>query len=137
MRRVLALIPIDGQDVELEFLTNNLDWQPSSVADLYRCRWEIEVFFRQLKQTLQLSDFLGNSLNAVQWQLWMALLVYVLLKYLAYVSRWQHSFIRVWTTVRAVVWERWDLQTILRRYGTARSSLRLLPQPHQLYFPCF
>jgi hypothetical protein len=137
LRRVLALIPIDGQDVELEFLTNNLDWQPSSVADLYRCRWEIEVFFRQLKQTLQLSDFLGNSLNAVQWQLWMALLVYVLLKYLAYVSRWQHSFIRVWTTVRAVVWERWDLQTILRRYGTARSSLRLLPQPHQLYFPCF
>jgi hypothetical protein len=137
LRRVLALIPIDGPDVELEFLTNNLDWQPSSVADLYRCRWEIEVFFRQLKQTLQLSDFLGNSLNAVQWQLWMALLVYVLLKYLAYVSRWQHSFIRVWTTVRAVVWERWDLQTILRRYGTARSSLRLLPQPHQLYFPCF
>jgi hypothetical protein len=53
------MVPIDGQDVELEFLTNNLDWQPS--------------------------DFLGNSLNAVQWQLWMALLVYVLLKYLAYV----------------------------------------------------
>src|SRR4051812_13753585 len=62
LRRVLALIPIDGQDVELEFLTNNLDWQPSSVADLYRCRWEIEVFFRQLKQTLQLSDFfLGKT----------------------------------------------------------------------------
>lgn len=137
LRRVLARVQVDGQDVELEFLTNQLDWQPSSVADLYRCRWEIEVLFRQLKQTLQLSDFLGNSLNAVQWQLWMALLVYVLLKYLAHVSRWRHSFIRLWTTARAVLWERWDLETILQRYGTARRPPRLLAQAHQLYFPSF
>jgi IS4 transposase len=137
LRRVLARVDLDGKAVELEFLTNNFDWQPASVADLYRCRWQIEVFFRQLKQTLQLSDFLGNSLNAVQWQLWMALLVYVLLKYLAYVCRWRRSFIRVWTTARAVVWERWDLESILRRYGTAGASLRLVGQPQQLYFPRF
>lgn len=137
LRRVLARVELDGQPVELEFLTNNFDWQPASVADLYRCRWQIEVFFRQLKQTLQLSDFLGNSLNAVQWQLWMALLVYVLLKYLAYVCRWRHSFIRVWTTARAVVWECWDLESILRRYGTAGPPPRFMGQPQQLYFPRF
>lgn len=40
------------------------------MADLYRCRWQIEVFFKQIKQTLQLADFLGNSANAVRWQMW-------------------------------------------------------------------
>jgi IS4 transposase len=50
------------------FLTNNLKWSPRSVADLYRCRWQIEVFFKQIKQTLQLGDFLGHNANAVRWQ---------------------------------------------------------------------
>jgi Transposase DDE domain len=40
------------------------------VANLYRCRWQIEVFFKQIKQSLQLCDFLGNSANAIRWQVW-------------------------------------------------------------------
>ena len=52
---------------------------PETVADLYRCRWRIEVFFKQIKQTLQLADFMGTSANAVRWQIWTALLVYLLL----------------------------------------------------------
>ena len=75
------------------------------LADLYRCRWEIEVFFKQIKQTLQLADFLGHNANAVRWQVWMALLVYVLLRYLSYLSRWAHSFTRLFTSLRAVLWE--------------------------------
>src|ERR1035441_8800260 len=67
----------------------------SQVADLYRCRWQIEVFFKQIKQTLQLADFLGHNANAVRWQVWMALLVYVLLRCLSYVSKWAHSFTRL------------------------------------------
>jgi hypothetical protein len=137
LRRVIVRVQIDGQEVDLELLTNNLEWQAASVADLYRCRWEIEVFFRQLKQTLQVCDFLGNSLNAVQWQLWMALLVYVLLKYMACLSRWRHSFIRIWTSARAILWERWDLENILKGCGTAGKPPRLIGQPQQTYFPCF
>jgi hypothetical protein len=83
MRRVVALVEIDGQEREMTFLTNNLVWSPRSVADLYRCRWQIEVFFKQIKQTLQLADFLGHNANAVRWQVWTALLVYVLLSYLS------------------------------------------------------
>ncbi len=137
LRRVIVRVQIDGQEVDLELLTNNIEWQASSVADLYRCRWEIEVFFRQLKQTLQVCDFLGNSLNAVQWQLWMALMVYVLLKYLAHLSRWRHSFIRIWTTARAVLWEWWDLKIILENCGTAGMPPRLIGQPEQTYFASF
>jgi Transposase DDE domain len=61
MRRVRALVEVDGKEREMEFLTNNLQWSATSVADLYRCRWQIEVFFKQIKQSLQLCDFLGNN----------------------------------------------------------------------------
>src|SRR5207249_5115096 len=64
------------------------------------CRWRIEVFFKQIKQTLQLADFLGTSANAVRWQVWTALLVYLLLRYLAFLSNWAHSFSRLFALVR-------------------------------------
>jgi hypothetical protein len=48
-----------------------------------RCRWQIQVFFEQIKQTLQLSDFLVQIASAVRWQVWMALLGYVVLRSLA------------------------------------------------------
>jgi len=137
MRRIEAVVEIDGQQREMTFLTNNLEWSPRTVADLYRCRWEIEVFFKQIKQTLQLADFLGHNANAVRWQVWMALLVYVLLRYLSYLSRWAHSFTRLFTILRAVLWEKFDLLKLLKCYGTADGSLRNLARPEQAYFPGF
>ncbi len=137
MRRVVALVEIDGVERQMVFLTNNLEWSPRSVADLYRCRWQIEVFFKQIKQTLQLADFLGHNANAVRWQVWIALLVYVLLRYLSYVSQWAHSFTRLFTIVRAVLWAKLDLLKLLDCYGTAKGSFRNLAQPEQAYFPGF
>ena len=137
MRRVVALVEVDGEEREMVFLTNNLAWSPRSVADLYRCRWQIEVFFKQIKQTLQLADFLGHNANAVRWQVWMALLVYVLLRYLSYLSHWKHSFTRLFTILRAVLWAKLDLPGLLDCYGTAKSKFRNLAQPDQAYFPGF
>jgi IS4 transposase len=48
------------------FITNNPNWSPTSVCDLYRRRWDIEVFFKQVKQTLKPGTFLGHSANAVR-----------------------------------------------------------------------
>ena len=59
LRRVIALVELGGQGVEMTFLSNSLDWSAQTIADLYRCRWQIEVFFKQIKQPLQLADFLG------------------------------------------------------------------------------
>ena len=137
MRRVVALVEIDGEEREMVFLTNNLQWSPRSVADLYRCRWQIEVFFKQIKQTLQLADFLGHNANAVRWQVWIALLVYVLLRYLSYVSKWAHSFTRLFTILRAVLWSKLDLLGLLGCYGTAKGSFRHLARPEQAYFAGF
>lgn len=137
MRRVVARVEVDGHEREMIFLTNNLLWSPNTVADLYRCRWEIEVFFKQIKQTLQLADFLGHNANAVRWQVWMALLTYVLLRYLSYLARWGHSFTRLFTVARAVLWRKIDLLELLRGYGTASGHYRHLATPEQAYFAGF
>lgn len=131
LRLIRALVEIDGKDVEMEFLTNNFTWSAQTVADLYKCRWSIEVFFKQIKQTLQLCDFLGHNKNAIQWQVWMALLVYVLLRYVAHLSLWPHSFTRLCALVRSCPWSRFDLLCVLRAYGTARGDFRLLSAPRQ------
>ena len=135
LRRVVALVEVDGQEVVMEFLTNNLEWSAESIVELYRCRWQIEVFFKQIKQTLQLADFLGTSANAVRWQVWTALLVYLLLRYLAFLSQWNHSFSRLFTVIRASLWKKWDLLSLLQLYGTAGGHFRYLARPEQAYFP--
>jgi hypothetical protein len=137
LRRVVALVEVDGKDVELVFLTNNVIWSAWTAAELYRCRWDIEVFFKEIKQTLQLTDFLGHSANAVQWQVWMGLLMHLLLRYLAYLHSWQHSFTRLFTVVRAVLWRRWHLGELLDSYGTAKPPGRLCGHPEQAYLPGF
>jgi len=137
LRRIVALVEVDGVEQEMVFLTNNFQWAPSSVAQLYRCRWEIEVFFKQIKQTLQLADFLGNSANAVRWQLWIALLTYVLLRYQAFLSQWGSSFLRLWAVIRSGLWLKLDLVSLLKSYGTARGDFRLLGRPEQAYLPGF
>jgi len=134
LRRITALVEVDGRKQEMVFLTNNMDWSPASVADLYRCRWAIEAFFKQIKQTLQLADFLGHSANAVRWQIWTALLVYVLLRFLAFAHRWDHSFTRLFTLIRSALWRHWDLASLLQSYGTASGSFRFIATPQQ---PCF
>jgi hypothetical protein len=137
LRRVTARVRVDGRDEVMVFVTNNFKWAPSSVAELYRCRWQIEAFFKQIKQTLQLGDFLGQSANAVQWQVWMALLVYVLLRFQAWCSHWAHSFSRLLTVLRAALWLRLDLAHLLRRYGTADGAFALLARPVQTQFLLF
>jgi len=137
LRRVRARVVLDGEERELVFLTNNLTWSARSVAELYRCRWQIEAFFKQIKQTLQLADFLGHNANAVRWQVWMALLVYVLLRFQAWCSQWAHSFARLFTLVRAGLWQRRDLAQLLRRYGTADGHCAWLARSAQSWLPGF
>ncbi|VGO13151.1 hypothetical protein PDESU_01705 [Pontiella desulfatans] len=137
LRRVVALVEINGKDVEIAFITNHLEWSAWTVAELYRCRWDIEVFFKEIKQTLQLSDFLGYSANAVRWQIWMGLLVHLLMRCLAFMHGWEHSFKRQFTVVRAVLWRRWNLPALLDSYGTAKPPGRIRGAPEQAYLPGF
>jgi hypothetical protein len=137
IRRVVARVEVKEELVEMTFITNNMTWAAGSICDLYKSRWSIEVFFKQIKQVLQLNAFLGHSRNAIQWQVWTALLVYLLLRYLAFLSQWNHSFTRMFTTVRSVLWSRFHLMSLLISYGTAGGDFRLLAAPQQAYLPGF
>jgi hypothetical protein len=76
LRRVVYLDRASGKS--LVFLTNNFAVPALSVADLYRCRWQVELFFKWIKQHLRIKAFYGTSENAVRIQVWTALAVYVL-----------------------------------------------------------
>jgi hypothetical protein len=66
----------------LFLLTNNLTWTADTISQLYRARWDIEVFFKQIKQVLRVKTFIGTSANAVLIQVWSAMISILLLKYL-------------------------------------------------------
>ena len=65
-------------DRRLVFLTNNFELPALTIARLYRCRWQVELFFKWIKQNLRIKVFYGNSVNAVKTQVWIAVSVYVL-----------------------------------------------------------
>jgi IS4 transposase len=116
---------VDGREQVMTFLTNNLEWSAWTVVQLYGARWDIEVFFKEIKQTIQLTDFLGNNANAVRWQIWAGLLTHLLLRFLAWQSSWGHAFSRIAAVVRVCLWQRWDLIRLLRSYGTAPPAGRM------------
>ena len=108
LRRVVAWVEVDGQERLMEFLTDNLAWAASTVAELYKSRWAIEAFFKQLKQTL---------------------------RFLAWLHDWSHSFNRIVAIARAALWSLLDLAKLLAAYGTAGGDIRLIQGPEQLYLP--
>jgi hypothetical protein len=136
-RRIRAWVEVDGREVLMEFMTNNLEWSPWTVAELYRARWDIEVFFKELKQTLQFTDFFGHNASAVQWQIWTGLLTHLLLRYEAFLSTWNHSFSRLAAIIRAAWWKCWHLNELLQSYGTAGGRYRFLGPPIQGLLPGF
>jgi Transposase DDE domain len=118
-RRVVAFIEIDGKLTEMTFITNNLDWAAASIADLRKSRWTVEVFFKEIKQALQLCDFLGHSKNAILWQVWRALLLHLLLRYLSFVHGWSHGLKRLFCVLRSCIWHKFLLRNLLKSCETA------------------
>jgi IS4 transposase len=88
LRRVVLRTP-DGE--RLEFLTNHLTLGASTVARIYKDRWQIELFFKALKQHLRVKTFVGTSANALHTQIWTALIALLLLKYLQLKARFGWS----------------------------------------------
>jgi len=137
VRRIEAWVEVDGELRLMVFITNNVQWSPRSACDLYRRRWDIEVFFKQVKQSLKLGSFLGHSANAVRWQVYTALLVYVLLRFMAHLAEWGHSFTRLFAVTRSALWERLDLLGLLKSYGTASGRFKVLGALDAAWLPGF
>jgi hypothetical protein len=89
LRRVEVLDP-DTQDT-LVFLTNHLKFGATTIAAIYKDRWQVELFFKALKQNLKIKTFVGTSANALKVQVWTALIAMLVLKYLQLRSRFGWS----------------------------------------------
>jgi len=89
LRRIRSKDPETGKIIVL--LTNNMDWSAQTIASIYKERWQIELFFKALKQQLKVKSFVGTSRNALLSQLWIALTAYLLLSYLKFRSRFAWS----------------------------------------------
>lgn len=85
LRRV-AIWDNENQQV-IELITNQMSWTANTISELYRSRWQIEIFFREIKQLLHIKSFIGTSENAVMIQIWSALITILVLKYLKALSQ--------------------------------------------------
>lgn len=133
IRLVTAEVEVKGKMKVMKFITNNFTWSAVSVCELYQARWGIEVFFKELKQTLQLADFMGHNENAVRWQIWIALLTYLLLRFIAWEHKWKHSFNRLFTLIRGVVWNYYDIASLIACCDTVNKQKRLRASPERCY----
>lgn len=96
-------------DIVYQFVTNALDLPAQTVADLYKERWQIELFFKWIKQNLKVKSFLGTSMNAVKTQLWIALCAYLVLSFLKFQSKIGASLQRMLRILQLNLFERRDL----------------------------
>ena len=104
---------------ELIYITNNRSWTATTVARIYKERWNIEAFFKLIKQNLKIKSFVGTSENAVQIQIWTALITILLLTFLKTKAKYQWhmsnliTFIRLNLFVKIDLWE-WLNQPFIR-----------------------
>lgn len=104
---------------EIELLTNQLAFGPTTIAAIYKDRWEIELFFKALKSNLKVKSFVGTSENALRIQIWTALIALLLLKWLHHLSKAKWSLSNLASMLRLNLFTYRDLLTWLHVWHTA------------------
>ncbi len=99
----------------IELITNQLTWIANTISELYKSRWQIEIFFREIKQLLHIKSFIGTSENAVMIQIWTALITILVLKYLKELSKYGWRLSNLVAFIRLNLFVKIDLQKWLDR----------------------
>lgn len=97
------------------FISNQFDWSAKTIAAIYKQRWQVELFFKWIKQNLKIKAFLGNTENAVMTQIMAALCVYLLLAYLKFQSRLHQSLQQIIRLLQLNLFARRSLLDLLRQ----------------------
>lgn len=130
LRRVAVWDAVNEREIVL--LTNLLAFGATTIAAIYKDRWEIELFFKALKQNLKLKSFVGTSENALRIQIWTALLAILLLKWLHHLSKAKWSLSNLASMLRLNLFTYRDLQNWL---DDPFQTPPLLPESQQLTLP--
>ncbi len=112
LRRIGYRCPETGK--HYVFLTNNFKLAAKTIADIYKARWQVELFFKWIKQNLKIKSFIGTSKNAVMTQIWIALCVYLLLAFIKFQSKLTKSMQQVLRLLQLNLFEKRDLFALLR-----------------------
>ena len=107
LRRIRVKDPETGKYIVL--LTNQMSWSPKTVASVYKDRWQIEIFFKNLKQNLKIKSFLGTSKNAMMSQIWVAMIAYLLLSYMKFLSSFKWTINKLMGVLPVILFSRKDL----------------------------
>jgi hypothetical protein len=107
LRKIRSRDPETGKYIEI--LTNQFDWSPVTIAAVYKDRWMIEIFFKEIKQNLKIKTFLGTSRNAILCQIWVALIVYLLLLYMKFLSKYKWTVSKLMNTLPIMIFSIKDL----------------------------
>ena len=111
LRKVIVYDP--KTEKEIEVVTNVLSWTASTISDLYKARWQVEIFFKEIKQHLSIKSFVGTSQNAVLIQIWTAMSTILLLKYLKAIAKYKWCLSNLVAFLRMSLFARIDLQNWL------------------------
>ena len=108
LRRV-AIWDDENQQV-IEVITNQMSWTANTISELYKSRWQIEIFFREIKQLLHIRSFIGTSQNAVMIQIWTALITILILKALKAIAKFNWYLSNLVAFIRLNLFVKIDLQ---------------------------
>ncbi len=100
----------ENNEQVIELITNNLKWSCNTISELYKSRWDIEIFFRDIKQLLHIKSFIGTSRNAVMIQIWTALITILVLKYLKVLAKYNRYLSNLVAFLRINLFVKIDLQ---------------------------
>ena len=95
------------------FLTNNFNLAASTIAAIYKARWQVELFFKWIKQNLKIKSFLGTSHNAVMTQIWVAMCYFLLITYVKYQTRYKYSRLHLARLFKETLMEKMSLIHLL------------------------
>jgi len=112
LRRIGYRDPVTGK--HYVFLTNNFQLAAKTIADIYKARWQVELFFKWIKQNLKIKSFIGTSKNAVMTQIWIALCIYLLLAFIKFQSKLGKSMQQILRLLQLNLFEKRDLMALLR-----------------------
>jgi hypothetical protein len=108
LRRIAVYDKINNQTIEL--ITNNFTWTAETTSMLYKQRWQIEIFFKELKQHLKIKTFIGINENAVRIQIWTALITILIMKYLKQIAKYKWCLSNLIAFLRMNLFVKIDLQ---------------------------
>ncbi len=107
---------------DYRFITNQFKWSAQTIADIYKDRWQVELFFKWIKQNLKIKAFIGNSKNAVMTQIMAALCVYLIVAFIKFQSRTAKSFQQILRLLQMNLFIRRSLIELLRPPSTVENE---------------